>query len=299
MSGSGIVPGYAAGIDHGYAPARILRAYNIPSAQSTTREGHAMNADKVAGVSSRPAGRWLVVIGLIVALASAAAMILPGIGYRLELWHFRTGFTIMRWAFWFAAAGAVASLLGLFVTRARPPKLLVAALIGIVIGAVTVYIPWSYKKTVDSLPYIHDITTDVQNPPAFDVVKTLRKEGEHPVEYDGPEVAAQQQKAYPDLMPLTVPAEKDKVFQAAEAAIRAMKLEVVDANAAQGRIEATATSLLFGFKDDMVVRIVSEGAGTKVDVRSKSRVGRSDLGQNAKRIRAFLAKLHENISRAG
>ena len=128
------------------------------------------------------------------------------------------------------------------------------------------------------------------------MVKTLRKEGEHPVEYDGPEVAAQQRKAYPDLMPLTVTADKDKVFQAAEAAIRAMKLELVDANAGEGRIEATDTSLLFGFKDDMVVRIVTEGAGTKVDVRSKSRVGRSDVGQNAKRIRVFLAKLRASLS---
>jgi uncharacterized protein (DUF1499 family) len=252
-----------------------------------------MNAQRSPGLTRL--GSRLVVIGLIVALASAVAMVFSGIGYRLDLYHFRTGFTIMRWAFWFGAAAAIASLLGLLVTRARPPKILVAALLGILIGAVTAYIPWSYKKTVDSLPYIHDITTDVQNPPAFDVVKTLRKEGEHPVAYDGPEVAAQQQKAYPDLMPLTVAAEKDKVFHAAEAAVRAMKLEVVDANAAQGRIEATATSLLFGFKDDMVVRIVSEGAGTKVDVRSKSRVGRSDLGQNAKRIRTFLQKLQANL----
>lgn len=254
-----------------------------------------MNAENVVGVSSRSAGRWLVVTGVVLALASAVAMILPGIGYRLDLWHFRTGFTIMRWAFWFGAAGAVLSLLGLIVTGARPPKLLAAALIGIVVGAVTVYIPWSYKKTVDSLPFIHDITTDAQNPPAFAVVRTLRKEGDHPVEYDGPEVAAQQQKAYPDLMPLTVTADKDKVFKAAEAALRSMKLEVVDANAVEGRIEATDTSLLFGFKDDIVVRIVTEGAGTKVDVRSKSRVGRSDVGQNAKRIRSFLRKLKVNL----
>jgi uncharacterized protein (DUF1499 family) len=173
--------------------------------------------------------------------------------------------------------------------------MLAAALSGIVVGVITVYIPWSYKNTVDSLPYIHDITTDVQNPPAFVAVRTLRKEGDHPVDYDGPEVAAQQQKAYPDLMPLTVPAEKDKVFQAAEAALRAMKLEVVDANAREGRIEASDTSLLFGFKDDMVVRIAAQGAGTKVDVRSKSRVGRSDVGQNAKRIRAFLRELQAKL----
>jgi uncharacterized protein (DUF1499 family) len=254
-----------------------------------------MNVQQIQKPGIPRIGNALVVIGLIVALASAAAMVFPGIGYRIGLWHFRTGFTIMRWAFWFAAGGAIASLLGLLLIRARPPKMLAAALSGIVVGAITVYIPWSYKNTVDSLPYIHDITTDVQNPPAFVAVRTLRKEGDHPVDYDGPEVAAQQQKAYPDLMPLTVPAEKDKVFQAAEAALRAMKLEVVDANAREGRIEASDTSLLFGFKDDMVVRIAAQGAGTKVDVRSKSRVGRSDVGQNAKRIRAFLRELQAKL----
>jgi uncharacterized protein (DUF1499 family) len=246
--------------------------------------------------TSRPLPRWLIGVGLIVALASACAMVFSGIGYRIGLWHFRTGFAIMGWAFWFAAGAAIVSLVGLFFLVPKAPRLVGAAVVGILIGAATAYIPWTYKQTVARLPYIHDITTDTQNPPAFVTVKGLRKEGDHPVEYDGPEVAAQQQKAYPDLMPLTVAAEKDKVFQAAEAALREMKLEVVDANAAEGRIEATDTSLLFGFKDDMVVRIVSEGAGTKVDVRSKSRVGRSDVGQNAKRIRVFLAKLRAGLS---
>ena len=245
--------------------------------------------------TSRPLPRWLIGVGLSVALASAGAMLFSGIGYRIGLWHFRTGFAIMGWAFWFGAGAAIVSLAGLFFLVPKTPKLVGVAVVGILIGAATAYIPWTYKQTAASLPSIHDITTDTQNPPAFVAVKGLRKEGEHPVEYDGPEVAAQQQKAYPDLISLTVASDKDKIFNAAEAALREMKLEVVDANAAQGRIEATDTSLLFGFKDDIVVRIVTEGAGTKVDVRSKSRVGRSDVGQNAKRIRDFLQRLKANL----
>ncbi len=240
-------------------------------------------------------GRWLIGIGLGVALVSAFAMVFSGIGYRLGLWHFRTGFAIMGWAFWFAGGAAIVSLLGLFLLVPRPPKLVAAAVAGILIGATTAYVPWSYKQTVASLPFIHDITTDTQNPPAFVAVKSLRKEGDHPVEYDGPEVAAQQEKAYPDLKSLTVTADKDKVLKAAEAALKSMKLEIVDQSAAEGRIEAVATTLLYGFKDDVVVRVVAEGAGTKVDVRSKSRVGRSDVGQNAKRIRVFLQRLKANL----
>jgi uncharacterized protein (DUF1499 family) len=240
--------------------------------------------------------RRLIGIGLAAALASALAMVFAGIGYRLGLWHFRTGFTIMGWAFWVAAGSAVVSLAGLFLLAQKPPRLVVAAVVGILVGAATAYIPWTYKQTVARLPFIHDITTDMQNPPAFVAVKGLRKEGDHPVEYDGPEVAALQQKAYPDLAPLTVAADKDKVFAAAEAALKSMKLQIVDKNAAEGRIEAVHTSLLFGFKDDVVVRIAADGAGTKVDVRSKSRVGRSDVGQNAKRIREILQRLKANLA---
>ena len=88
-------------------------------------------------------------------------------------------------------------------------------------------------------------------------------------------------------------APRDKVFAAAKGAIASMGLELVEADPAQGRIEATATSMLFGFKDDVVVRIADDANGTKVDVRSKSRVGRNDFGMNAKRIRALQAKLRE------
>jgi uncharacterized protein (DUF1499 family) len=240
-------------------------------------------------------GKWIVTIGCVAAVASAAAMLLSGPGYRLDLWHFRTGFTIVRWAFWVAAAGAVLSLLGLILARGRPGKTLVAALAGIAVGAAAAYVPWSLKQTVDALPLIHDITTDVDNPPQFVAVAKLRKEGDDPVAYDGPEVAAQQRKAYPDLVPEVVAADRDAVFKAAEAAVRAMKLDLVEASIAEGRIEATHTSFFYGFTDDMVIRVVADGAGARLDVRSKSRVGRSDVGQNARRIRLFLEKFRASL----
>jgi uncharacterized protein (DUF1499 family) len=252
-----------------------------------------MNAQQNPGRAR--VGNWLVVIGLVVALASAAAMVLSGIGYRLDLYHFRTGFAILGWAFWFALAGAILSVAGLGVAGGRPRRTLVAALAGIAIGVVAAYIPWSYKQTAGSLPYIHDISTDTENPPEFVAAAKLRKPGDHPVAYDGKEVADLQHKAYADLAPLTTTASKEKVFEAAKAAFASMGMQVADADMAQGRIEANQTSLLYGFTDDMVVRIASGTDGTKVDVRSKSRVGRSDLGQNAKRIRVFLQRLNANL----
>ena len=240
-------------------------------------------------------GNAVVVIGLVLALASAAAMIFSGIGYRFDLYHFRTGFAILGWAFWFALAGAILSVAGLVIAGGRPRGTLVAALAGFAIGVVAAYVPWSFKQTAGSLPYIHDITTDTANPPEFVAAAKLRKPDDHPVAYDGKEVADLQQKAYPDLAALTTPVSREKVFAAATAAIAQMGMHLVEADPAQGRIEANQTSLLYGFTDDMVVRIATEAQSTKVDVRSKSRVGRSDLGQNATRIRIFLQKLKKNL----
>jgi len=244
-------------------------------------------APAVAG----PSAQRLASVGLVLAIVCALAAVLSGIGYRFGLWHFRTGFVILRVAFFVALAATAISIFALILGRAARPGLLLTGLLGALIGAVTAYIPWSYKQLVDSLPYIHDITTDLQDPPQFVAAATLRKQGDHPVSYDGPEVAAQQQKAYPDLAPLITKTPKDKVFDAAREVLSGMGLQIIDANRAEGRVEAVATSMLYGFKDDLVVRIRETADGTRVDVRSKSRLGRSDLGMNAKRIRTFLAKL--------
>jgi len=239
-------------------------------------------------------GRWLAVIGVVVALACVLAAMASGLGYRMGLWHFRTGFMVLRVAFFASLAAGALSLLGLILAKGGRGAL-VPGLAGVVLALGFAYVPWQWKQTVDALPYIHDISTDTDNPPQFVAAAQLRKEGDHPVTYDGPEVAAQQKTAYPDLAPLLVNAPREKVFEAAKAAIQAMRLTLTDANPVEGRLEARQTSFWYGFTDDMVVRIIESPDGTRVDVRSKSRVGRSDIGQNAKRIRTFLAGLKAEL----
>jgi uncharacterized protein (DUF1499 family) len=243
---------------------------------------------------SRSAGWWLARIGLAAAVICIVAALLSGLGYRLGLWHFRTGFLVLRVAFWVALAAGGISLLGAALGRSTRSTL-ATGLLGVVLSLGFAYVPWQWKQTLDAHPYIHDITTDTQNPPQFVAAAKLRKEGDHPVAYDGPEVAAQQQKAYPDLATFVTGAPREKVFEGAKAAIAAMGMTLTDANPEEGRLEARQTSLFYGFTDDMVVRIQSGSDGTRVDVRSKSRVGRSDLGQNAKRIRTFLAQLKTQV----
>ncbi|HXY62332.1 MAG TPA: DUF1499 domain-containing protein, partial [Nitrospirota bacterium] len=109
--------------------------------------------------------------------------------------------------------------------------------------------------------------------------------------YPGAEIAAQQRAAYPDIRSIILPVTPGIAFDSALKVVRSMGWRIIEADATAGRIQASATTFWFGFTDDVVVRIISAAGGCKVDVRSVSRVGRSDLGTNAKRIRTFLRKL--------
>lgn len=235
---------------------------------------------------------------LVLAIADAIAGLFAGIGYRLDLWDYRDGIGALRYVFWLAAGTAVlaslAAILGAITGRTGA---IATGLIALLIAGITAYIPWSLRQTVRRVPPIHDISTDTVNPPHFLRVAGLRKKTDHPVAYDGPEVAALQKKGYPDIQPIMLKVPADKVFETAKSVLLGMGLTLLDADPAQRRLEATDTSLLFGFEDDFVVRILEEPGGfTRVDVRSKSRVGRSDLGINAGRIRLFTTTLRKKLN---
>ena len=159
----------------------------------------------------------------------------------------------------------------------------------IAVGAIGVFV-W----TARGVPAIHDISTDTDRPPQFVAVLPLRVDALNPVEYGGPNVAAQQHKSYPDLAPLRLSVPPDRAFARALAAEQAMGWELVASDPAAGRIEATDTTFWFGFKDDVVIRVTADGGGSRVDVRSLSRVGGGDIGTNAKRVRRYLKALGES-----
>ncbi len=231
--------------------------------------------------------------GFALAMAAALAAAAAGLGSRAELWTFRGGFEVLRWAAWGGLAAAAISLLGLifaFGGRRSGSALLLGAL-GLVIGLVTAWIPWSWKQRAEEVPPIHDISTDMTDPPAFEAILPLRADAPNPSEYGGDSIARQQREGYPELGPLTLDAPPEAVFVRALDTARDMGWEIVESDPGRGRIEATATTAWFGFKDDVVVRIRPEVSGSRVDVRSVSRVGRSDVGTNARRIEEYLELL--------
>jgi uncharacterized protein (DUF1499 family) len=142
------------------------------------------------------------------------------------------------------------------------------------------------------LPSIHDITTDPDDPPQFSAVLPRRTGRVSPPEYDGAHAAAQQRRAYPDIVPLALHVSAARALDEAAAVAGELGWEVVAVDRARGVLEATDTTFWLRFKDDIVVRIREIAASrSRVDVRSKSRVGRGDLGANARRIRTFTAAL--------
>jgi uncharacterized protein (DUF1499 family) len=236
---------------------------------------------------------WLVSAGgLVLGLVCAAAAVLAGLGSRWNWWHFRTGFQILTWAAYGGLAAAMLSAGGMVMALlSARRRALLPGFIGLALGLVVAGIPWQQKLAAQRVPPIHDITTDTDNPPAFVSVLPLRKEASNPADYGGPDIAAQQHAAYADLQPFHVNLPPDQAFGKALAAARDMGWNIVAADASEGRIEATDTTFWFGFKDDVVVRVTKADHGSRIDVRSVSRVGKSDVGANAKRIRSYIARL--------
>jgi len=149
------------------------------------------------------------------------------------------------------------------------------------------------QQRAQTVPPIHDITTDMDNPPAFVALARAREAAPNAVDYPGIETARQQRASYPMLQPLTLAAPMAQVEAAARNLITARSWQL--AKISPTTLEATATTRWFGFKDDVVIRLTDTSDGVRVDMRSASRLGKSDLGTNAERIQDFLEDLQHAV----
>lgn len=248
--------------------------------------------------------RIIVVLVSVVALVLAAALGALGPGTRFGLWDYGTALGLMRQIALpvLIAAGAAGLVFLIALWKARGVALF--ALVAFLAAGAAGYVPIRMKAMFDANPFIHDVTTDFVNPPEILAAADLPRK--NPAAYAGADkdrrsektVAQVQQEAFPDIVPLIAQADLQSTANAVRAVLADMKMETlaegpVGAETGSGwRIEAVATSFWYAFKDDFIVRLTPVDDGTtRVDVRSKSRVGGSDLGANAARVRAFLKKL--------
>ena len=226
---------------------------------------------------------WHRRIALSLAIVAAVLLVTSGLGVRAGLWPFRFGFGMFAGSLIAGLAAAGTAAVALAVPRLRAGSLSVL-LFSLLVGLAAAAVPLEHVRRVKTLPYINDVTTDPANPPQFSPPKNYESH-----------FAELQRIGYPQLGPLQLDVPPAQAFARARSAAQALGWEVVAADERAGRIEAVATTRWFGFKDDIAVRVSAAGSASRIDVRSKSRVGRSDLGANAKRIRDFLTE----VKRAG
>lgn len=240
-------------------------------------------------------GWQLALAGLSLATLGGLALGAAGVGYRDGWWPLSTAFSIFKWGAYGGAAGAASGVAGALMGRSER-RTLSAGMLGVVVGSLVWVGPWRWQQTARTVPRIHDITTDLADPPAFVAILPRRANAPNKAVYGGPAVAAAQRIGYPDIAPAMLTRPSERAFSDAEQVARAMKWEVVSSDLAHGLIEATDTTPWFGFKDDVVIRVRPSAGGSRVDVRSVSRVGGSDVGTNARRIREFLRRLTQETA---
>jgi len=238
--------------------------------------------------------RQLPLLALILAIVAVLLLAAGPLGWRAGWWHFRVGFTmLMPWSAYFGLAAAAIAIIALAIGfRTNGARHIAIGVIAFLIGAAIAYVPWHYSRMRGTTPPIHDITTDWENPPSFHAILALREaEKANPAAHEGAKVSDLQKKAYPDIAPVTLAQAPAEAFTRALKTAEQIGWTIVATDPQAGRIEASQRSRWFGFTDDVVIRIAAAGGGSRVDVRSVSRVGRNDFGVNAARVRGYLAAL--------
>jgi len=251
------------------------------------------------GQQAHTHGTRLAATVIALGLMAGVVALMAGPGYRLGWWGLREGIKAISWSGMASAGLVVLSLLGAAIAYKmglRPA--FTRFLAGAALSALTALPVAYFGYKANTLPHIHDVTTDTVHPPAFVAVLPLRKDAKNPATYD-PLVAPLQQQAYPDIAPIALPMDGTHAFVLTQQVAQAMGWEVVAVDATALRMEATATTRLFGFKDDIVVRVTPADKGSTVDIRSLSRVGGSDIGTNAARIRTFRQRLLDAAAAKG
>lgn len=216
-------------------------------------------------------------------LASILLLAASALGYRQGRWPVLRALDVATWGGWAAVAGTALAVvaLGLWLARRRGGGGIAA--LGLVLSLPVLIAAGAWQYATLTTPPINDISTDTDDPPVFWFTAT-------PSDYPA-QNAEPQRAAYPDVRPLELLVSADEAFAAALVLMEERGWEVLSADRAESQIEAIARSRLFGFEDEVAIRVTETDIGARVDMRSRSRLGQIDRGANARRIEAFLSEL--------
>ena len=235
---------------------------------------------------------WSSRLGLFAFVVAALSIIIV----RSNLLEIVPALATFAAALVFAGLAILLAFAGFIVIWRQGYSGLGRALLGLFLGLTLLAYPAYLGTRALKLPAISDVTTDTANPPRFDVLARQRPRDR--IDYPGPTVAALQRAGYPEIAPLELDVAPKAAYDAALTLVTKRKWLVADTRAPalarrDGVIEAVARTPIMGFRDDVVIRVTPIGPGTRIDVRSASRVGSHDFGANASRIRSLLEDLDD------
>lgn len=249
----------------------------------------------------------LIRIAFIVAIGAAIVLAVGALGTRLGILPSMIGLALLGGALLLSVLALLVGVLSLLWTLVSDRAQLGQAAIAVLVAGLVIGLPAAMlgPQLQNRGPTMHDITTDIQNPPEFSAVMPARGEDSNSVDYKSKFIAAGpggdlagksyaevQAEFFPDIQPVILSLPKDQAFSKALDAAKAQGWEIVSEAPNTGRIEATDTTTWMRFKDDVVIRLTEQGGSeTKIDVRSSSRMGEGDMGKNAARVRAYIAAL--------
>jgi len=226
---------------------------------------------------------------LVTAALVALLLLVAPLGTRSGLWNFEVGLRALLAVL--VGGGLTALLAGgtcLWAQNKKRSDIRNAMAFACALALTPALFVGMHIAKARSLPVIHDISTDTENPPMFFSTAIVDAKRANTLDYGGTEIANQQLAAYPAVRTITSPLPVETAFEQAVATVNTLGWELVDQDRNKGRIEAIDTTFWFAFKDDIAIRIMAQGSGSRVDVRSISRVGHSDVGANAARIKTFI-----------
>ena len=242
------------------------------------------------GVSTISSGKrtFLYKSGLFFLAVSILIVFLGPIGSRAGWWDYYFAVKLFKWAALLACISFIFIVGGMFLSNggSRKKAILVSLIISaLAIPVVSTLLYWQNAK--QKYPPIQDISTDIFEPPEYWYAPNVKV-------YDPLAIADMQMLAYPDVEPAVLSLPFDRAFKLIHEIIRDTGWEILAVEPENGRIEATETTFWFGFSDDIVIRVTSEGESSVIDIRSTSRFGSGgDGGTNAKRIIRLLNALEK------
>ncbi len=239
-----------------------------------------------------------LITGTVLAVISVVVFFMSGFGYNWDIWSLGTAFQMFKWGAVGALAGLLLTVIGSAVANFSSSfQIASMSWIGIILSIIVVGTAVYFIIRARTVPSIHDITTDTAEPPEFIALRDLRERAPNEVEYAGEEVAKQQLANYPDIKPMFLDMSEAEAFDKALESARAMNWEIHAVDTAEHRIEATHQIMWFGFKDDVVIRVRHDSTRSRVriDMRSASRIGKSDVGENARRIKRYMKVLRSKV----